>query len=102
MLHNLTRADQVRYAIGELRNQAAYLDSDLRERLGEINLPTLVVHGDGDLQVPYALGVELANGIAGAELVTVPGAGHGVMGWTTAVEAIRGFCDRTVAAPAPR
>ena len=102
LLRNLNRADQVRYAIGELRNQAAYLDSDLRARLGEINMPTLVVHGDGDLQVPYELGVELANGIAGAELVTVPGAGHGVMGWTTAVEAIRGFCDRTVAAPAPR
>jgi pimeloyl-ACP methyl ester carboxylesterase len=94
LLSNLSRADRVRYAIGELRNQAAYLDSDLRERLGEINMPTLVVHGDGDLQVPYDLGVELANGIAGAKLVTVPGAGHGVMQWSMAVEAIWAFCDR--------
>ena len=102
LVRNLNRMDLTRYTIGELRNQAAYLDSDLRERLGEINIPTLVVHGDGDLQVPYQLGVELAGGIAGAELVTIPGAGHGVMQWGTAVEAIRTLCDRIVAAPARR
>lgn len=93
----LGRADLVAYTIGELRNQGAYIDSDLRSRLGGINLPTLVLHGDADTQVPYELGRELAAGISGAEFVTIGGAGHGVMQWQEATIAIRAFCDRVVA-----
>ncbi len=93
----LGRADQVTYAIGELRNQGAYLDSDLRPRLVDINMPTIVLHGDSDTQVPYELGQELAAGIPGAEFVTIGGAGHGVMQWREAMTAIRVFCDRVVA-----
>ena len=102
LVRDLNRTDRIRYAIGELRNQAAFVDSDLRERLGEIDTPTLVLHGDGDLQVPYYLGTELANGIPNSDFITVPGAGHGVMQWESAVTAIREFCDQTVAAPAQR
>ena len=98
----LPRADRIRYAIGELRNQAAYVDSDLQPKLKEIRVPTLVVHGNQDLQVPLELGVELAEGIPGAKVVTVPGAGHGVMQWKPAVEAIRAFCDQVVVARASR
>ncbi len=94
----LAQADRITYAIGELRNQAAYIDSDLRSRLGEINMPTLVVHGDADTQVPYELGKELSKEIPNAEFVTIAGAGHGVMQWEAAVTAIRDFCDRTGAA----
>ena len=42
----------------------------------DISVPTLVVHGDRDGVVPYAMGVALAERIRGAELLTVPGAGH--------------------------
>lgn len=90
----LSRKDRVKYAMGELRNQAAYLDSDLRPRLSEIRVPTLVLHGDADSQVPYELGKELAQGIPNAEFTTIPGAGHGVMQWEIAIKAIRGFCDK--------
>jgi fermentation-respiration switch protein FrsA (DUF1100 family) len=41
-----------------------------------LRLPTLILHGDDDRIVPYDMGVTLANRIAGAELVTVRGAGH--------------------------
>lgn len=102
LVAELPRGERARYAVGELRNQAAYLDSDLRPKLKEIRAPTLVVHGDQDLQVPHPLGVELAEGIPGATLVTVPGAGHGVMQWRPAVEAIRAFCDQVVVARARR
>lgn len=98
LVQSLDRTDRTRYAIGELRNQAAYLGSDLRPRLREIVVPTLIVHGDGDLQVPYTLGVELADGIPEAEMVTIAGAGHGIMQWEEAVKAIRGFCDHILSA----
>lgn len=93
----LGRADRITYTIGELRNQGAYIDSDLRPRLGGINVPTLGIHGDADTQVPYELGRELADGIPGAEFVTIGGAGHGVMQWQEAMTAIRAFCDSVVA-----
>jgi 3-oxoadipate enol-lactonase len=93
----LGRADQITYTIGELRNQGAYIDLDLRPRLGEINMPVLALHGDADTQVPYELGQELAAGIHGAEFVTINGAGHGVMQWPETMPAIRAFCDRVVA-----
>lgn len=49
---------------------------DLRPQLGEIAVPTLVVHGEEDVIWDVAAGEELAAGIPGAELVTIPGAGH--------------------------
>ncbi|MFI5907584.1 alpha/beta fold hydrolase [Dactylosporangium sp. NPDC051541] len=48
---------------------------DLRPRLREITLPTLVVCGDRD-KVNIPLSRELAAGIPGAELRIIPGAGH--------------------------
>ncbi len=94
----LPRSARMQYDLGELLNQAAYLDSDLRPRLGELRMSAMVLHGDADTQVPYELGRELAGGIPGAEFVTVPGAGHGVMQWDTAIQSIRSFCDRVVLA----
>ena len=94
----LGRADRITYAIGELRNQAAYIDSDLRPMLSEINMPTLVLHGDADTQVPYELGRELSSDIPNAEFVTIAGAGHGVLQWEAATTAIRKFCARIIAA----
>jgi pimeloyl-ACP methyl ester carboxylesterase len=49
---------------------------DVTGKLGQIKVPTLVVHGDADAAIELALGEELAAGIEGAELVVVPGAGH--------------------------
>jgi len=47
-----------------------------RERLGEIQVPTLVVHGTEDPVLLYAHGVALASEIRGAELLTLDGTGH--------------------------
>ena len=63
-------------------------------RLDDIEIPTLVIHGDADGQVPYYLGKELSDLIRNSELVTVGGAGHGVMNWAGSVEALKSFCDR--------
>jgi pimeloyl-ACP methyl ester carboxylesterase len=49
---------------------------DLLARAGEVRPPALVVHGERDAGVPVAEGRALADAL-GAELVVVPGAGHG-------------------------
>jgi pimeloyl-ACP methyl ester carboxylesterase len=49
---------------------------DVTPRLGEIKVPTLVIHGDADAAIELDLAKTLATGIAAAELVVVPGAGH--------------------------
>ena len=52
------------------------IDRDpLVDRLGEVRVPTLVIHGDEDA-IPVARGDEIAEGIGSAESVRVPGAGH--------------------------
>lgn len=44
-----------------------------------ITAPTLIMHGDADVNVPYADSVSLAERIPNAELVTFPGGDHFVM-----------------------
>ncbi len=95
-LRATTRAERVRWYAGELRNYAAYLDLDLDPRLGEVHCPTLVLHGNSDNLIPYELGRRLAKGIAGAELVAIPGADHGVMYFPGAAAALRAWLDRRV------
>jgi 3-oxoadipate enol-lactonase len=52
------------------------------DRLGEIRLPTLAIHGAEDASIPVADAQELVDGVRGAKLLTIPGAGH-----TTPIEA---------------
>jgi pimeloyl-ACP methyl ester carboxylesterase len=49
-----------------------------RERLAEIAVPTLVIHGTDDPLFPLGHGLALAEEIPGARLLTLEGAGHGV------------------------
>jgi len=46
------------------------------ERLGEIAVPTLVIHGDDDPFMPLAHGEALADAIPGAQLLVVERMGH--------------------------
>lgn len=61
-----------------------------RERLGEISVPTLVVHGDEDPFFPHQNGMALAAEIPDATLLTLPGVGQGVprVAWPTVVNAL--------------
>ncbi len=49
---------------------------DRREWLKTVDIPTLVIHGTEDPILPYAHGVSLARTIPGAQLLTLPRAGH--------------------------
>jgi pimeloyl-ACP methyl ester carboxylesterase len=52
-----------------------------RDRLGEIRVPTLVIHGTEDPVVPYGNGEALSRDIREAKLLTVDGMGHELPGW---------------------
>ncbi len=49
---------------------------DTHERLGQIDLPTLVIHGDVDRLLGYDNGREIAALIPGSRLETLEGVGH--------------------------
>ena len=49
-----------------------------RASLQRVRAPTLVLHGGRDVMTPVASAELLADGIPGAELHVVPGAGHAV------------------------
>jgi pimeloyl-ACP methyl ester carboxylesterase len=60
-----------------LRQQTANITRpDSRAMLGGIRCPTLVLVGDGDELAPPERAAEMARGIAGARLVSVPQCGH--------------------------
>jgi len=63
-------------AAGRLAQGVAVAGYRSRDRLGAIEVPTLVLHGDADRIVPHAMGAELASLIPGAQFVTLPGQGH--------------------------
>ena len=46
------------------------------DRLGSIDIPTLVIHGDEDGILPYDHGEALAGSIPGAKMLTMEGVGH--------------------------
>ena len=62
---------------GSARQMAAIRgDGDRTERLHELKIPTVVVHGADDPLVPLAGGRATAAAIPGAELRVIPGMGH--------------------------
>lgn len=55
---------------------ATLRDADLRDRIGAIALPTLLVAGEADLAMPVAQVQATAAAIVGARLKIFPGMGH--------------------------
>lgn len=51
-------------------------DAHLAPALGDIGVPTLVIHGEQDAIVPVDVGRDTATRIPGADLVVIPETGH--------------------------
>jgi pimeloyl-ACP methyl ester carboxylesterase len=68
----------------------------LRERLPEIDVPTLVIHGTEDPILPYEHGLVLQREIKGAELLTLEDTGHEIprRTWDTMLPAILKHTER--------
>jgi len=65
-------------------------DDRYADRLGEISLPTLVIHGTADPMIDYQYGVTLAKEIPDATLLTLEGTAHELHrnDWEAIVDAI--------------
>jgi 3-oxoadipate enol-lactonase len=63
---------------GFLGQVDAALAHDARERLPQLRVPTLVIHGAADQLSPLPCGEELAQLIPGAQLFVLPEVGHAV------------------------
>ena len=63
-----------------------------QDRLGELSVPFLVIHGTADPIFPMEHGVALAKEVGGAKLMTIEGGGHELNegDWDQIVEAILG------------
>ncbi|MFA6528625.1 MAG: alpha/beta hydrolase [Candidatus Gracilibacteria bacterium] len=49
---------------------------DTYEKAASIIVPTLIIHGDVDMTIPYDMGVELSQVFENAQFVTLEGKGH--------------------------
>ena len=73
----------------------AFSELDVRQRLGAVKAPTLVIHSRGDRRIPMATGRELATAIPSAEFVGLDSNNHLLIGREPAaadfVAAVRRF-----------
>ncbi|MHB1444400.1 MAG: alpha/beta fold hydrolase [Acidimicrobiales bacterium] len=93
--------DRMNYPAGMARQLVAIVASEDRTpALRQLDVPTLVVHGDADPLVTPSGGRATADAIPGAELLVIPGAGHDLPPgcWPTLVEAIVANAARAVLA----
>ncbi|MGH9023387.1 MAG: alpha/beta fold hydrolase [Acidimicrobiia bacterium] len=83
--------DRCFYPQGFNRQLLAVLSSgDWSDRLAEVNVPTLVIHGSADPLVRPSWGEATARAIPGARLLVIPGMGHDLPegAWPELIEAI--------------
>jgi pimeloyl-ACP methyl ester carboxylesterase/AraC-like DNA-binding protein len=78
-----------------VRMQRALSLIDVRDLLGKVRTPTLVVHARGDQAVPFECSQELARNIPGARLVALEGQNHILLenepAWPIFVREMRDF-----------
>ncbi len=66
-------------AVGTLRAAEMLRDSDLRDDLARITVPTAIFHGEKDKVCPYGLAQTMNAGIATSHVVTFEKSGHALM-----------------------
>ncbi|MDC2864372.1 alpha/beta fold hydrolase [Bacillus sp. BP-3] len=89
----VTRAKQLpsRFNHAMLQGGDEYYD-----RMGEISIPVLIIHGTEDPALSYEHGLALAKAIPHAKLVTLEGSGHEIHSedWEQIIESIAKFSSR--------
>ena len=78
-----------------VRLQHAFAEIDVRSLLGQVAVPTLVLHTRNDAVIPFAAGRALASGIPDAQFVQLESNNHLILesepAWPRALEAISQF-----------
>jgi pimeloyl-ACP methyl ester carboxylesterase len=89
--------DRCHYPAGTARQLGAIMSSGSRTAgLRELDVPTVVIHGEADPLVPLRAGLATARAIPNAELIKIPGMGHDMPKalWPTYVDAIAKNAER--------
>ncbi|MGB3245010.1 MAG: alpha/beta fold hydrolase [Sulfitobacter sp.] len=77
------------------RFQDAFGDIDVRGKLGQVKVPTLVLHARDDQRIALDQGRALASGIPGAHFVPLESRNHVLVdyepAWTSCMKAVRDF-----------
>jgi pimeloyl-ACP methyl ester carboxylesterase len=92
--------DRSHYPAGTARQLGAIMASGSRTAaLQQLEVPTVVIHGESDPLVPLRAGVATARAIPNARLLTIPGMGHNLPEplWPTLVDAIVKNTERAAA-----
>jgi len=78
-----------------VRLQHAFSEIDVRDQLGKVTVPTLVLHARDDAVIPFSAGRALAANIPNAEFVTLESRNHLLLenepAWGRAIESIKEF-----------
>jgi len=81
-----------------VRFLSAFGDIDVRDRLTEVSVPTLVIHSLGDRRIPVTIGRDIAAAIPNAEFLGLESDGHLLLGREPAsqvfVDAVSEFIGR--------
>lgn len=81
-----------------VRFLSVFADIDVRDRLAQVKVPTLVIHSLGDQRVLVETGRDIAASIPNAEFIGLDSDGHLLLGRETAakafVESVRNFIAR--------
>jgi pimeloyl-ACP methyl ester carboxylesterase len=70
-----------------MRFLQAFSEIDVRHRLAELKVPTLVIHSRDDQRVPLSTGRELAATIPGAQFIALESKNHLLIGREPAARA---------------
>lgn len=83
-----------------VRQLEASRSYDCMDRLNEMHVPTLILHGKNDKSAPYPLAEAMHAGIKGSKMLTFPG-GHlfFIMRQKQFIEAIKNFLDFITTSP---
>lgn len=77
------------------RFQDAFGDIDVRDRLGQVRAPTIVLHSKDDQRIPLEQGRAVASGIPGAQFVPLESRNHVLVdyepAWRTCMDTVRSF-----------
>lgn len=75
---------------------AAVASGDRTEALGQVSVPTLVIHGRDDPLIDRSGGVATASAVSGAELLEIPGMAHDLPRevWPRIIDAVAANAER--------
>jgi len=92
-LRALPEDELFHYTRGLVRTYMAFSGRDISSQVHRIEPPVHIIHGTADTIVPWNKGRDLHERIAGSDLHTLPGLGHGLLLYEEGRDELRSVLD---------